>query len=519
MLRARGRDETMILGSESLRPLIQKLLPEAEIQTRPRFSTLSYAGSRKLSRLPRRSAIVAFSVEDVYAIAEMLWRQHGGAAIVMGSLSPHTRNAQVQMYEDGEVDYLVATDAIGMGLNLDVTHVAFAALKKFDGRRRRRLKLAEIGQIAGRAGRHQKDGSFGVLSGLASSDELRPEEIEHLEAHEFPRLDWLYWRNEQPPLSSVQTLIKGLEQPPGERLLYAAPEATDLAVLKRLSQDPEVCTSAQGDEMVNLLWQAACIPDFRKVGPDHQARFVASLWPYMSKGSGRIPHARMAQEIQRLESVQGDIATLGGRIAAARTWSYIAQKPHWVEQADAMIERTRALERKLSDAMHSQLMQRFVDKRTRVLMRGLLRDGLPQDVTIESDGDVMVENIKIGTVKGFQFSVPFDSRREDRKMLLSAAERYLGQYMLENADALAKAPDSVLSLVADDSGQPTIMWDETRLGILTKGRDLLSPEIRLDQSVKELPAEAAQKVGDRLGTWLNAMKVKHLEGLGPGFIN
>ncbi|MEP0728068.1 MAG: helicase-related protein, partial [Parasphingorhabdus sp.] len=231
MLYARGRDETMILGSESLRPLIETLLPEAEIVTRPRFSTLSYAGPRKLSRLPRRSAIVAFSLEDVYTIAEMLRRQHGGAAIVMGSLSPQTRNAQVKMYQDGEVDYLVATDAIGMGLNLDVTHVAFAALRKFDGRRRRRLTLAEIGQIAGRAGRHQKDGSFGVLSGLASSDELQAEDIENLESHHFPRLEWLYWRNAEPDFGSVDRLIRSLEEKPHDRRLRAAPEAVDLAVL------------------------------------------------------------------------------------------------------------------------------------------------------------------------------------------------------------------------------------------------------------------------------------------------
>ena len=386
--------------------------------------------------------------------------------------------------------------------------------KKFDGRRRRRLKLAEIGQIAGRAGRHQKDGTFGILSGLASSDELTPEEIENLEAHEFPNLDWLYWRNAEPSLASISALIKDLEQrPAAERPLRKAPEATDLAVLKRLAQEPEVSATVNNPESIRLLWEAACIPDFRKVGPDHQARFVSSLWPFLSNGSGRIPHARLAQEISRLENVQGDIATLGGRIAAARSWSYIAQKQHWVEQPAEMIDRTRALELKLSDAMHSQLMQRFVDKRTRVLMRGLLRNGLPQDVTVEPDGVVMVDNIKIGTVKGFQFSVPFDSRREDRKMLLSAAERYLGKYMLENADALAKAPDSVLTLVADDNGRPAIMWGDAKLAILTKGKDLLSPEIQLEQSVRDLPAEAAQKVGERLDSWLEAMKAKHLEGL------
>ncbi len=513
MLNIRGRDETMILGSDSLRPLIAQLIPDAEIISRPRFSTLSYAGPRKLSRLPRRSAIVAFSLEDVYAIAEMLRRQHGGAAIVMGSLSPQTRNAQVKMYQDGEVDYLIATDAIGMGLNLDVSHVAFAALKKFDGRRRRRLTLAEIGQIAGRAGRHQKDGSFGVLSGLASSDELQPEEIERLEDHDFPRLEWLYWRNAEPDLTSVTSLIQSLEDKPRDPLLQAAPEAVDLAVLKRLAQDPLVSQLAMGREQVRLLWEAACIPDFRKIGADHQARFVASLWPYLAQGNGRIPHARMAQEISRLENVQGDISTLAARISAARSWSYIAQKSRWVEQADVMVERTRALERRLSDAMHIQLTQRFVDKRTRVLMRGVMKDALPQDVAIEADGALLVDGLEIGTLKGFQFVVPSDSRREDRKMLLAAAERYLGPIMTDKADALAKAPDSELTLVADDAGQPVVYWQEAKLAVLTKGKNLLHPEIKFDRALKDISPENSKKAEERIKQWVETMKAKHLEGL------
>lgn len=513
MLSARGRDETMILGSESLRPLVQHLIPNAEIVTRPRFSTLSYAGPRKLSRLPKRSAIVAFSVEDVYAIAEMLRRQHGGAAIVMGSLSPQTRNAQVKMYQDGEVDYLVATDAIGMGLNLDVSHVAFATLKKFDGRRRRRLTLSEIGQIAGRAGRHQKDGSFGTLSALASSDELLPEEIERLEDHNFPVLEWLYWREAEPDTSSVANLIMSLEKKPTGNLLRAAPEAVDLAVLKRLAQDVQIMATTRTSTHVRLLWEAASIPDFRKVGADHQSRFVASLWPYLAQGSGRIPHGRMAQEIARLENVQGDMATLAARIAAARSWSYIAQKGHWVEQAETMVERTRTLERKLSDAMHSQLIQRFVDKRTRVLMKGLLKGALAEDVAVETDGAVLVEGLEIGNLKGFQFVVPSDSRREDRKMLLAAAERYLGRIMLEKAEALLKAPDSVLTLAADDAHQPAIMWGDAKLAVLAKGKSLLTPEIRFDRSLKDLAANTAKKVQDRIHEWFEAMKAKHLEGL------
>lgn len=513
ILNIRGRDETMILGSDSLRPLIERLIPDAEIISCPRFSTLSYAGPRKLSRLPRRSAIVAFSVEDVYAIAEMLRRQHGGAAIVMGSLSPQTRNAQVKMYQDGEVDYLVATDAIGMGLNLDVSHVALAALKKFDGRRRRRLTLAEIGQIAGRAGRHQKDGSFGVLSGLASSDELEPEEIERLEEHEFPRLEWLYWRNAEPDLASIASLIQSLEDKPKDRLLQAAPEAIDLAVLKRLAQDPDINRLAIGTDKVRLLWEAACIPDFRKIGADHQARFVASLWPYLAQGNGRIPHARMAQEISRLENIQGDISTLAARISAARSWSYIAQKSRWVEQADIMVERTRLLERRLSDAMHNQLTQRFVDKRTRVLMRGLMKGSLPQDVGLEADGAVLVDGLKIGTLKGFQFVVPSDSRREDRKMLLAAAERYLGSIMTDKADALAKAPDSELVLAADEAGHPVIYWQEAKLAVLTKGKNLLHPEIKFDRALKDISPENSKKAEERIKQWVETMKAKHLDGL------
>ncbi|PIX64693.1 MAG: helicase, partial [Sphingomonadales bacterium CG_4_10_14_3_um_filter_58_15] len=329
----------------------------------------------------------------------------------------------------------------------------------------------------------------------------------------FPKLEWLYWRNADPDFASVDSLIRSLEEKPQERRLQAAPEAVDLAVLKRLAQDPALSRLADTSGKVRLLWEAACIPDFRKVGADHQARFIASLWPHLAGGNHKIPHARMAQEIARLENVQGDIATLGARIAAARTWTYIAQKSHWVEQPEAMIDRTRALESRLSDAMHALLTQRFVDKRTRVLMRGLLKDTLPQDVVVDDDGQVLVEGQEIGTLKGFQFLVPSDSRREDRKMLLAAAERYLGRIMTDNADALAKAPDSVLALVPDATGQPTIMWGDSRLAVLSKGKTLLQPEIKFERSIKDMAADDSQKVIDRVKAWVDAMKAKHLQGL------
>ncbi|MGE0179682.1 MAG: helicase-related protein, partial [Sphingomonas sp.] len=289
MLHARGREETMILGSESLRPMIRALLPEAEITTRPRFSTLSYAGPAKLSRLPPRSAIVAFSAEQVYAVAEMLRRMRGGAAVVMGVLSPRTRNAQVAMYEAGEVDYLVATDAIGMGLNMDVTHVAFAGLSKFDGARRRRLTIAEMAQIAGRAGRHQRDGTFGSLTLAGEAmPEFRDEEIAAIEEHRFAPLDFLFWRESELDLGGVEPLIASLERRPARRELRLAPEAVDLAVLKLLAGDP-VAARARGTEMVRRLWTACGLPDFRKTGPEHHARLVARIFGHLSDGEGHVP--------------------------------------------------------------------------------------------------------------------------------------------------------------------------------------------------------------------------------------
>ncbi|MET1112055.1 MAG: helicase-related protein, partial [Allosphingosinicella sp.] len=348
MLHARGREETMILGSETLKPMVRALLPKAEIIGRPRFSTLSYAGPSKLSRLPPRSAIVAFSAEQVYAVAEMLRRMRGGAAVVMGALSPRTRNAQVAMYQAGEVDYLVATDAIGMGLNMDVTHVAFAGLAKFDGHRRRRLTPAEMAQIAGRAGRHQRDGTFGVLTLEGEiSAEFRPEELEAIEEHRFAPLDHLYWREGDPDFRSVEALVRSLERRPSEPGLRAAPEAIDLAVLKRLGEDPDVAARALGQEAVRRLWAACGLPDFRKTGPEHHARLVARLYLHLSEGDGRIPHGWYAAQVAQLDNVQGDIETLADRLAGVRTWAYIAHRPDWLAEPAAMAERTREVEERL----------------------------------------------------------------------------------------------------------------------------------------------------------------------------
>ncbi|MDQ3144631.1 MAG: helicase, partial [Pseudomonadota bacterium] len=432
MLRARGRDETLILGSDSLRPLVRKLLPEAEIVRRPRFSTLRYAGAAKLSRLPPRSAIVAFSGEQVYALAEMLRRFKGGAAVVMGSLSPATRNAQVAMFQRGEVDYLVATDAIGMGLNMDVTHVAFAGLEKFDGRRDRRLTISEMAQIAGRAGRHQKDGSFGTLGlGGESGPQFSDEEIEAIEEHRFRPLDHLYWRSADLDFTSVGDLIRSLETPSDDPLLRPAPLAIDLAVLKMLAEDPAI--AAHRDKKARRLWAVCGLPDFRKVGPMHHARMVRRLFSYIGEG-GHIPHEWFAAEVARLDNVAGDIEALADRLAGVRSWAYIAQRSDWLADPAKWAERTRGVEGRLSDALHDRLTQRFVDRRTAVLVRDIGAhgaDALP--VTVAADGEVSVGPEPIGHLSGFDFKVDPAARLADKRLLLAAAERRLGDELERRA--------------------------------------------------------------------------------------
>ncbi|TPG41053.1 helicase [Sphingomonas koreensis] len=513
LLRARGRDETMILGSEALRPIIRALIPDAEIISRPRFSTLSYAGATKISRLPKRSAIVAFSAEEVYAVAEMLRRLRGGAAVVMGALSPRTRNAQVAMFQAGEVDYLVATDAIGMGLNMDVAHVAFASLRKFDGHRRRRLTTPEMAQIAGRAGRHQRDGTFGALV-AEGPGAFTPEEILAIEEHRFPALDIVYWREGEPDCASIDALIASLEAKPDHPRLRAAPEAVDLAVLKRLAEEGWVRDRARGPRMVARLWAACGLPDFRKLGIDPHARFVSRLFGHLSEGAGHVPHEWFAAEIARLDSVQGDVETIAGRIASARSWAYIAQRADWLADPAHWAARTQAIEERLSDALHAALTQRFVDKRTTLLMRRIGADVAALPVTIDADGAVLVEDQPIGRLDGFRFTVAPEARHGDKKMLLAAAEKRLGGERARRGAALAEADDAALSLDATPGGAPAIVWNGVRVAALTAGGSLATPRIALDRSLDCLTRPLAARIGERLATWLAAQLARHAPVLG-----
>lgn len=506
LLHARGRDETMILGSSALKPMIRALLPDAQIESRPRFSTLSYAGAKKLSRLPKRSVIVAFSAEEVYAVAEAIRRMRGGAAVVMGALSPRTRNAQVAMFQAGEVDYLVATDAIGMGLNMDVAHVAFAGLNKFDGRRQRRLTVAEMAQIAGRAGRHQRDGTFGALT-EDGPNAFTPEEIMAIEGHHIPRLDFLYWREGSPDFASIDTLIASLEKRPHGVELRAAPEATDLAVLKRLEGEPWVRDRCRHAAMVRRLWAACGLPDFRKSGSEMHSRLIARVFGYLSEGAGVIPHDWFAAELARLDQVQGDVETIAGRIAGVRIWAYIAHRADWLADPEHWAGRTREVEARLSDALHDRLTQRFVDRRTTMLLRQIGADPDLLPVEILADGAVEVEGHAIGRIEGFRFVVAPDARLADKKMLLAAAERRLHKEFAHRAGLVAEANDDAFDVIAK-GGVPVIVWQGSSLATLKPGGSLARPRIVPDAAVAALTPTSRDKVIARIDAWLASANAK-----------
>lgn len=506
LLHARGRDETMILGSATLEPLIRSLIPAAEIITRPRFSILSHAGSVKLSRLPPRSAIVAFSVEQVYAMAEALRRFRGGAAVVMGALSPETRNKQVALFQSGEVDYIVATDAIGMGLNLDLDHVAFASLSKYDGQRQRRLTPAEMAQIAGRAGRHQRDGTFGTLSGMgarfgrgADAAEFTEEEIYAIEEHKFAPLTHLFWREAEPRFDTLETLIADLEAKPDTPMLRPAPQAIDLAVLKRLAEEP-LAQDVRGAGRVRRFWEACSLPDFRQLGIDPHARFVARLWQDLAQGY--LGADFVAARIAELDRTQGDIDTLQGRIAAIRSWAYICQRPDWVLARDEMAARARAVEARLSDALHARLTERFVNRRTTLLMKSLGADASLLPVALEADGRLTVEGEVIGQLDGLRFTVDPSAGVTDRRMLLAAGEKALPGLLAGRIEWLLSQGLGELSI----SGG-TIRWQDRALAEITFAGSNMpgqfgSPRLALTRDCALLSEASRQQLETGLAQWL-----------------
>ena len=484
LLHARGLVETMFLGAETIRPLLHRLVPEAIVETRPRLSQISHAGALKLSRLPPRSAVVAFSTAEVYAIAEMIRRRRGGCAVVMGRLSPRTRNAQVALYQAGEVDFLVATDAIGMGLNMDVDHVAFARLTKFDGHRPRHLLASEVAQIAGRAGRGMRDGTFGTTGECPPLDE---DIVRAVEEHQFEPLEQLAWRNAALDFTTVDTLLESLNAPPPRRGLVRGNEATDVETLDALARDPDIRAMARGRRRISMLWDACQIPDFRKLSDDTHLKLCAKVFGHVA-GGGKVPAEWLGGQIAALNRVDGDIDTLMQRLAGVRVWTYVAARTDWVPEAAHWQGRAREAEDMISDALHEKLIARFVDRRAAHLMRRLdagEAEQLFSAVTLR--GEVVVEGHPVGQIEGFAFVPDPDSVGEERKMMLRAARHALRDEMPRRVMRLEAAGDEAFSLTPSAAnggacGAVTIAWDGWPVGRLRAGVSALRPAVEVRDS-------------------------------------
>ncbi|MBM3607234.1 MAG: helicase [Alphaproteobacteria bacterium] len=502
LLNRRGREETMLIGAATMTPLIEKLLPGARMVSRPRLSHLAFAGERKLSRLPRRTAIVAFSAEEVYAIAELIRRQRGGAAVVLGALSPRTRNAQVDMYQNGDVDYIVATDAIGMGLNLDVDHVAFAGDRKFDGRQYRRLNPAEFAQIAGRAGRHLRDGSFGTTGRcLPMEDEL----IEALESHRFDALSVLQWRNADLDFSSIAALQASLDVEPGEAGLTRAPLAEDVMVLDAAARDADILRIAATRADIARLWDACQIPDYRKVSPSAHAELALSIFHFIVRAQ-RIAPDWFARQLGQFDRVDGDIDALSARLAQVRTFNYIANRPDWLADPEHWQGVTRQVEDKLSDALHERLAHRFVDRRTSMLMRRL-RENAMLEAEITGAGDVLVEGQHVGQLHGFRFTPDPQAEGEAQRTLNAAAQKALASEIESRATRVGEAVDDAFVLASDGA----IRWLGEAVGKITAADHVLKPSVRV-LADEQLTGPALETVQRRLDLWV----VQHVKKLlGP----
>jgi ATP-dependent RNA helicase SUPV3L1/SUV3 len=492
LLRARGLHETLFLGAETMRPAIAGLVPGVSFLKRERFSTLTYTGSKKISRMPPRSAIVGFSVENVYAIAELIRRQKGGCAVVMGALSPRTRNAQVALYQNGDVDYLVATDAIGMGLNLDIKHIAFSATSKFDGRRMRGLYPQELAQIAGRAGRHTENGTFGVTGEARPFDDETTEAIEN---HQFAPVRKLMWRNHELEFGTADRLIRSLESPTSNEWLTRARDADDVLALKALVEMPEVRDRLTGPKRVQLLWDVCRIPDFRGSSDSDHAGLLARIFEYLcgrGLGGGRVPSDWISTAVARIDRTDGDIDAISKRLAYIRTWTYIAQRKGWVDDESHWRDETRAVEDRLSDALHARLTQRFVDRRTSVLLRRLKqKETLVAEVN--DKGEVTVEGEFVGKLEGFRFRQDASTSVDEAKVMAQAAMQALRPEFHLRADRFYNAPDTEM----DFTEQGGLMWGTLAVGKLVKGVEAMRPSVTAFVD-DEAGFEVVEKVRRRL---------------------
>ena len=504
LFHARGMNETLLLGAATMRDAIRELLPGANLVSRPRLSRLTYAGDKKITRLPRRSAIVGFSVNDVYAIAELVRRQRGGAAVVLGALSPRTRNAQVDLYQNGDVDFLVATDAIGMGLNLDLDHVAFAGIRKFDGQSHRNLTPAELGQIAGRAGRHMNDGTFGVTGNVPP---FESDLVDRLENHSFDQVGVLQWRNRKLDFSSIERLKDSLRDAPDHRRLARSRMVDDVIALENVSHDPAARDMAKGPAAVALLWEMCQIPDYRKISAASHAELVATLYRFVISDEGKIPADWFANQVALADRTDGDLDTLSNRLAQIRTWTFVSHHAQWLDDPEHWQGRTKAIEDNLSDALHERLTQRFVDRRTSVLMRRL-RDKEEIAAEIAPDGNILVENHYVGRLDGFRFTPDTAGEGIHGRATRHAAAQVLALELSTRADALHGAPDEAIAL--NPNGR--MVWAGSEIARLERGETALKPRIQL-LADEHLSASDRERVLKRLEAWFEAERHAKLKPL------
>ena len=497
LLNLRGEKLTMLMGSNTIKSIIQKLDDDIEFINKQRLSKLSFGGHKKISRIERKSAVIAFSTEEVYAIAELIRRQKGGAAIVMGSLSPKTRNAQVNLYQSGDVDYLVATDAIGMGINMDLDHVYFSNLKKFDGKKIRRLKISEIGQISGRAGRYLNDGSFGITG---DCDEINPEEIEFLENHNFPEIQNIFWRNSYLNFNNKETLLKSLDERPSKEWLRRVGECEDEKALKYFLKENNINVVNNSDAL-KVLWECCQIPDFVKKTYGHHLEVVSKVFNFLTGNEKKIPNHYMKKQLSMLDKLDGNVDSISNRISNVRTWSYVSNKSNWVENQDYWIERTKNLEDKLSDRLHEELTKTFIDKRASVLTKGLKQDIELKTKILENE-KVLINDQYIGILKGLklQLDLKVDALDADIKSLKKAARHSVGPEIINRIQQII---DTGLVELKEDF---KIYWRNDPVAKLTPGSDYLNP--KLDLIIDEM-IENNQR--NNLSEYLNKWLLKKIE--------
>ena len=501
---ARGRSETLLLGAATMHQAISDLLPGANFITRHRFSKLTYSGQKKITRLPRRSAIVTFSAADVYSIAELVRSQRGGAAVVIGALSPRTRNAQVEMYQSGDVDFLVATDAIGMGLNLDVDHVAFAATRKFDGRNHRALSAGELGQIAGRAGRHLNDGTFGVTGDV---EPFEADVVNRMENHEFDAIKILQWRSNALDFSSLDRLKESLRQTPPSPRLVRARSADDVLALDFLGEDAEIRDIARAPAALRVLWDVCQVPDYRKISATNHAEMIATVYKFLLSDAGVIPEDWFASQVDFANRTDGDIDTLSNRIAHIRTWTYVSNRQNWLADPDHWRQRTREIEDSLSDALHELLTQRFVDRRTSVLMKSM-RDKDTLYADIENTGQIYVEKHFVGKLAGFRFTPDAAASGIHGKAARNAAAKVLASELAMRAERLGDSKDDAFQL----SRTGKVTWEKQEIGILEAGDDPLRPVFSLTAD-EHLSQPDRDRILRRVQGWVNNLIETRLKPL------